>query len=761
MQNEVHKIRGRLVALVVLGGWMLIAQPTSSAFSQDGTIQPVVAILDIQFDEVSIAGAASERMNQYLASRIAGEGTYLVVPRDQVASALVAQKAKAQEPCYGSCQIKLGNAVAANKVLQCKMMRVGDDCSVILDLYDIQTETLERSVEVPKVKCDEGGLREGISKGAQQISIQAPANSDEKVQMGRGTVVQGVQIGQAESVVNTPSEETGFLFIETEPPAAIVYINGVPYGAAPFQEVLPVGRYVVSATLNTFYHDARQEVILTAKGARVRLTLPPAFGTLAVNSTPSDAEIFVDDVPVGRTPYMNTQVKSGEHRVEVRKEFYKSSQFMVSVRDGEKTSEMAQLSQDFGGITIDTVPSGASIRIDDIDVGQLSPVEIERVRSGLHLLSVFLEGHGQYVDTVRILNGETKKLNVVLEPKLGTLVVMSQKPDGTPCEGDVKIDGTSVGMTPWKGQLIAKDHTIDVNCDGAVGTESVEVQHNSQSILRVKVKPFDYEGLVYLFREDYVSWGDESKKGLGIFRPLTLDEVGGEGVDPWEQIDRLKPEYSKPKNRYFTNGKRFSVITTSGVVESTITSQEIWPGAGWIFHKVIIDWPLKNRETLGLAVYDQEIPGDLCLQAPPKFIDSDAARIAFTNTKTYLKKRASKDFPEESRLINQLQFKPEHFSYVKARFPGHFEALAIVHVPNDEPSDYSSYSRYLFVDDKGDVIPGHEHGGRVEQIFFVDLNQDGLDEVFLLTSGYESDAAELLIWDGGIPKVIDLWSDGF
>jgi len=443
----------------------------------------------------------------------------------------------------------------------------------------------------------------------------------------------------------------------------------------------------------------------------------------------------------------------------VRKEFYKSSQFMVSVRDGEKTSEMAQLSQDFGGITIDTVPSGASIRIDDIDVGQLSPVEIERVRSGLHLLSVSLEGHGQYVDTVRILNGETKKLNVVLEPKLGTLVVMSQKPDGTPCEGDVKIDGTSVGVTPWKGQLIAKDHTIHVNCDGAMGTESVEVQHNSQSVLRMTVEPFDYEGLVYFFCEDY-AYSDESSRGVGVFRPLTDEEIGGDGVNPWEQIDRLNIEYSKPENHRFKNGKKFSIITTSGVVETEILSQGIWPGAGDIFHKAVVDWPKESRGAFGLAVYDHQMPRDLSLRAPTESVDSDAAKVAFTKSKDYLMKHASIDFPDESRLINKMQFKPEHFSYVEASFPGQFEAIAIVHVPNDEASEYSSFSKYLFVDSDGNVIAGYEQYGWVHTIFFVDLNQDGLDEVLLLTSGYESEHAKLLVWEGGIPKIIPLWADG-
>jgi len=336
---------------------------------------------------------------------------------------------------------------------------------------------------------------------------------------------------------------------------------------------------------------------------------------------------------------------------------------------------------------------------------------------------------------------------------------MSQKPDGTPCEGDVKIDGTSVGVTPWKGQLIAKDHAVNVNCDGAMASESVEVQHNSQSVLRIMVEPFDYEGLVCFFREDY-AYSDESSRGVGVFWPLTREELGGDGVNPWEQIDRLNIEYSKPENHRFKNGKKFSIITTSGVVETEILSQGIWPGAGDIFHKAVVDWPKESRGAFGLAVYDHKLPRDLSLRAPTESVDSDAAKVAFTKTKNYMMTHTSKEFPDESRLINKMRLKPEHFSYVEARFPGQFEAIAIVHVPNDEASEYSYLAKYLFIDSDGNVIAGHEQSGWVHTILLVDLNQDGLDEVLLLKSGYESEHAELLVWDGAIPKTIPLWSDG-
>lgn len=151
-----------------------VATIPRSAVAQDDEVQPVVAVMDIRYDGWILTGAPALRMNEYLSSRLAGAKYYLVVPRDQVARALVEQKVRSQEPCYGSCQVTLGGAVGANKILQTKMMKVGKACSLVADLYDMQTETMEKSETAKGLACTEEGLMSGIETVAASLGGKAP-----------------------------------------------------------------------------------------------------------------------------------------------------------------------------------------------------------------------------------------------------------------------------------------------------------------------------------------------------------------------------------------------------------------------------------------------------------------------------------------------------------------------------------------------------------------------------------------------------------
>jgi len=458
---------------------------------EDEEVPLVVAILDFRFDGVSIADEAAERMNQYLVSRVTAEGAYLVVPRDQVARALVAQKVKAQNPCYGSCSVTIGGAVGANKVLHPVMMKVGGECALILDLLDLQTETMERSVEVPKLPCTELGLREGISKGARQISsrVAIPVGGTAGAAViGGGTVKEGVNIDRGESIVNVPTDATGLLFVDTNPAGANIQINGDPVGTAPYQAPLMVGRYVIVAELNSYYHVARQEVNLTTAGNTVVMELPQAFGALSVTSTPSGAEVLLDDRPVGRTPYVDDRVLSGDHVIEVRQLLYKPERRPIKVVDGQKTAEVFDLAPDFGGIRIVSDPPGAAVSIDGKDTGRRTPVNVTQIKTGMHVVTFELDGYGRRVDNVSVIAGQTVSIDAKLEPKYGHLTVMTTgRQDGKPCRGSVAVDRLEMGQTPWKGQVLAVGHQVRVDCGGRAVTQDVVIQHNENKVLTIEV----------------------------------------------------------------------------------------------------------------------------------------------------------------------------------------------------------------------------------------------------------------------------------
>ena len=159
-----------LVLVVAGAGLVLTSVPAVGLEDEEYIPPPVVAVMDIRFDGVKLTDSVIIALNEYLSSRIAGAKHYTVVPRDQVTRALVEQKVKQQSDCYGSCRVKLGQAVGATKTIQTKVRRIGKACTLVSDLYDLEMETMEKSETVKDLACTEEGLMVGIETVAARLS---------------------------------------------------------------------------------------------------------------------------------------------------------------------------------------------------------------------------------------------------------------------------------------------------------------------------------------------------------------------------------------------------------------------------------------------------------------------------------------------------------------------------------------------------------------------------------------------------------------
>lgn len=170
----IRKVRrlmfGALVVVAAGAGLALTSVPAAGQEHEEYVPPPVVAVLDIRFDSGLLSATEHDSLNEYMSSQIAGAKFYMVVPRDQVARALVEQKVKQQADCYGSCRVKLGGAVGATKVIQTKVRQMKKVCTLTSDLYDLGSETMEKSETVKDLACTEEGLMVGIEKVAARLS---------------------------------------------------------------------------------------------------------------------------------------------------------------------------------------------------------------------------------------------------------------------------------------------------------------------------------------------------------------------------------------------------------------------------------------------------------------------------------------------------------------------------------------------------------------------------------------------------------------
>jgi len=384
------------------------------------------------------------------------------------------------------CEVKFAERVQADIGVSGQILQLPEGgIRLVLKMHDVKKRSPINSTI--KGAADINELERVLTESVVELyaPLYKPAGRDGVVGGGRETG--SLRIDRGEKIVNRPTDTKGLVFIETNPPGADIQINGKPVGTSPYQASLMVGRYVVIAELNSYYHVARHEFELTSDGSTIELVLPPAFGEIEVSSTPSGAEVFVDDKPVGTTPYRDSQLLSGDHRIEVRKSMFKPIRRNVVVKDGQSIRESFALVEDFGGIKIGSEPSGAVITLDGKDTGKRTPALLRPVKEGTHILNLDLPGYGRVGDTVNVIAGRVIDVHKSLEAKYGTLAIMTRTAEGTPCRGNVAIDGEAKGKTPWKGQLLAVEHEISVECGARPTVERRTIEHNTSSEITITV----------------------------------------------------------------------------------------------------------------------------------------------------------------------------------------------------------------------------------------------------------------------------------
>jgi TonB family protein len=140
----------------------------------------------------------------------------------------------------------------------------------------------------------------------------------------------------------------GVLRVKTEPPGAMVRVNGEERGIAPVEvAALPAGHYEVKVELKGF--EARQQTAsLDPATPEAELTftlqrIAPTTGAMDILSTPFGAAVKVDGVTAGVTPVTGHRLKPGEHKVELSRDGYQPYATTVTVEAGKKAKVDAQL----------------------------------------------------------------------------------------------------------------------------------------------------------------------------------------------------------------------------------------------------------------------------------------------------------------------------------------------------------------------------------------------------------------------------------
>lgn len=417
-----------------------------------------LAVLPLKWDETQ----AVERLNagqvQLLDDLIHGESEALPREHYRVIDSVTLHELLSPEDmdqlvCDGGiCLRTLGRSAGADYTLGGDVIVDGSNLTISLKLVENADEGVQKTRIVNGLAFEE--LRQKLPSEVRQLlatlpqtglAVQYLSATDDVLGSVTSFKLTDEQLGA--NIVNPVVDDMGFVFVECEPADSRIIVNGKEKTTtSPYQEELPVGRYIVVCEKGDLYFPKRKEITLTQEGAKFKLKLDNNFNDLRVESTPGGADIYLNGEPTGqKTPYSFPRKKSGVYKVSLVLPLHRSVLVEANVAPTKAGLVNATLQADFGVLEVTSEPRDAEVWIDGEPVGGRTPWTSPRKKAGHYRVAVVRDLHRPFEVDVELGAGKTEIVRAQLLPQYGVLDVRSDPPGAA-----IEINGEPTGqVTPF------------------------------------------------------------------------------------------------------------------------------------------------------------------------------------------------------------------------------------------------------------------------------------------------------------------------
>lgn len=126
------------------------------------------------------------------------------------------------------------------------------------------------------------------------------------------------------------------LTIIATPAESRIFIDGNEVGSDGYASVdLRLGEHTYSVECDKHISE-KNKTIRLERNESLEINLKPLFGYISITSNPSGADVFINEVKVGETPYINNIIERGRNNVVLRLDGYYDKSAMVEIGLGEQ-----------------------------------------------------------------------------------------------------------------------------------------------------------------------------------------------------------------------------------------------------------------------------------------------------------------------------------------------------------------------------------------------------------------------------------------
>ena len=166
-------------------------------------------------------------------------------------------------------------------------------------------------------------------------------------------------------LINVPlMNSVGTLSLLSEPGAAEIEIDGKMYGNTPFKDFLEQGQHKIRLTKSGYKPYEKIVTVKRDETTEENVSLEMLPGSLFLDSEPTGAALFINDIDYGVTPYKRDSIEAGDYTIRLQKDGFDPLEQTITVHPGEPMDRTFTLDSNTGSIILSVNPPGMNIYLD-------------------------------------------------------------------------------------------------------------------------------------------------------------------------------------------------------------------------------------------------------------------------------------------------------------------------------------------------------------------------------------------------------------